>query len=230
MKRFYKNAAVVQANNAFTVALDDKPIKTPAGKPLALPTQQLAKAIAAEWQGQGDVIAVGTMPLMQLAATSLDHVPVERAQMVERMLSYAGTDLLCHFVEEPKRLRELQERSFTPALAWLHRRYDIDLHTTHELMAVDQPSSARERLSLALNALNDWALMGVQTAAIASGSIVLALGMQEKEFTAAEVFEAAEVESTYQIEKWGTDIELIARRNGIEFELNAVERWFKCLD
>ncbi|MDX1923393.1 MAG: ATPase, partial [Alphaproteobacteria bacterium] len=59
---------------------------------------------------------------------------------------------------------------------------------------------------------------------------VLALGMQEKEFTAADVFEAAEVESTYQIEKWGTDIELIARRNGIEFELNAVEQWFKLLD
>lgn len=230
MKRFYKNTSVVEADGSFTVALDGKPIKTPAGKVMALPNARLAKAIADEWQAQGDTIVVSTMPLMQLAATSLDHAPLERPQMLERLLAYAGTDLLCHFVEEPQRLRELQDRLFTPALAWLHRRYDIDLHTTTELMAVDQRASAKERLGLALGALNDWALMGVQTAALASGSIVLALGMQEKEFTAADVFEAAEVESTYQIEKWGTDMELVKRRNGIEFELNAVERWFKLLD
>jgi chaperone required for assembly of F1-ATPase len=229
MKRFYKNAAVEDTPDGFVVTLDSKPIKTPAGKLLLIPTSALADAIAAEWQAQSETIIVHTMPLMQLAATTLDHVPLERHHMLERLLAYAGTDLVCHRVEEPKRLHELQERLFTPALAWLHRRYDIDLHITTELMAVEQPPSATQRLSLALAALNDWMLMGVQTAALASGSIVLGLAMQEKEFSAADVFEAAEVESTYQIEKWGSDMELIARRNGVENELKAVERWFELL-
>ena len=229
MKRFYKQASATHHPEGYGVSLDDKPIKTPAGKLLLLPNEKLAKAIADEWQSQGDTVVVSTMPLMQLAATTLDHVPVQRADMLERLLAYTGTDLLCHRVDEPKRLNELQKRLFAPALEWLHRRYDIDLHTTTELTAVNQPESARERLTQALNALNDWALMGVQSAALASGSIVLALGLQEKQFTASEVFEAAEVESTYQIEKWGSDIELVKRRNGIEDELNAVERWFKLL-
>lgn len=229
MKRFYKLAAAVPQADAFTVSLDDKPIKTPAGKPLLLPNLQLAKAIAAEWQAQGDKIIVDTMPLMQLAATAIDHVPVQRKEMLERLLAYAGADLLCHRVHEPKRLHEMQERLFAPALSWLHRRYDIDLHTTTELMAVTQSSLAMERLTSVLSALNDWQLIGVQTAALAAGSIVLALGLSEQEFTAADVFEAAEVESTYQIEKWGSDIELTKRRNGIERELNAVECWFKLI-
>ncbi|NDE90944.1 MAG: ATPase [Alphaproteobacteria bacterium] len=229
MKRFYKQASVAAQDSGFAVALDGKPIKTPAGHILSLPTQKLADAITAEWQAQGETIVVSNMPLMQLAATTLDHVSKDRVAMLERLLSYSGTDLLCHFVEEPKRLRELQERLFTPALAWVHRRYDIDLHTTTELMAVEQPELVHERFTRALGALSNWALMGVQTAAIASGSIVLALGLCEKAFTATEVFDAAEVETTYQIEKWGTDIELVKRRNGIEQELKAVERWFELI-
>lgn len=229
MKRFYKQAMAAPQGDGFTVVLDDKPIKTPAGKPLLLPNARLAEAIAKEWQAQGDKIAVDTMPLMQLAATAIDHVQVQRKEMLERLLAYAGADLLCHRVVEPKRLHDMQERLFTPALAWLHRRYDIDLHTTTELMAVTQPPLAMERLTKALSALNDWQLIGVQTAALAAGSIVLALGLSEQAFTAADVFEAAEVESSYQIEKWGSDIELVKRRNGIENELNAVECWFKLI-
>ena len=229
MKRFYKQTSVTQQPEGFGVSLDDKPIKTPAGKLLVLPNEKLAKAIAGEWQSQGDTVVVSSMPLMQLAATTIDHVPVQRKDMLERLMAYIGTDLLCHRSPEPKRLSELQERLFSPALTWLHRRYDIDLHTTSELTAVDQPASAKERLTQVLAALDDWALMGVQSAALASGSIVLALGLHEKQFNASEVFEAAEVESTYQIEKWGSDIELVKRRNGIEDELNAVERWFKLI-
>ncbi len=229
MKRFYKHASTHHHDNGHGVSLDDKPIKTPAGKLLLLPNTKLAHAIVHEWQEQGDTVVVSSMPLMQMAATTLDHVPVQRADMLDRLLAYTGTDLLCHRTDEPKRLHELQERLFGPALVWLHRRYDIDLHTTTELTAVDQPQSAKQRLTQVLSALDDWALMGVQTAALASGSIVLALGLQEKQFTASDVFEAAEVESTYQIEKWGTDIELVKRRNGIEQELKAVERWFTLL-
>jgi chaperone required for assembly of F1-ATPase len=229
MKRFYKQAVVHSQADGHVVWLDERPIKTPVGHVLLLPTDKLAKAIAQEWREQGDTIIVGSMPLMQLAATTIDRVPLERELMLDRLLAYVGTDLLCHRVDEPKRLHELQERLFEPALVWLHRRYDIALHTTTELMAVIQPQSANQRLMQVLATLNHWELMGVQTAALASGSIVLALALHEQQFSAAEVFEAAEVESTYQIEKWGADSEIVKRRNGIEAELKAVERWFALL-
>lgn len=208
------------------MTLDGRPIKTPAGKPLLVPNIKLAQAVADEWQEQGKTIRVNTMPLMQMAATTLDHVPIQRIQMQERLMAYIGTDVVCHRVLEPQRLRDMQEKLFAPALSWLHRRFDIDLQTTTELLAVDQPLAAQQRLSSVLAAIDDWALMGVQTAALASGSIVLAMGMLENEFTAQEVFDASEVEGTFQIEKWGVDSEIEIRRNTLAAELTAVEQWF----
>jgi chaperone required for assembly of F1-ATPase len=230
MKRFYKTATAEQTTDGFAVLLDGKPIKTPAGKMLVLPTQKLAQAIAHEWDKQGDIIVVSSMPMMQLAATTLDHVATGRAQMVDRLLAYAGTDVLCHRTPEPRRLYDMQEKLFAAPLSWLRRRYDVDLNVTLELMAVKQSDAAMQRIALAVHALNDWALMGVQTAALASGSIVLSLAMFEKEFAAEDVFEIAEVETTYQIEKWGSDDEIIRKRMEIATELNAVQKWFALLE
>lgn len=229
MKRFYKSTGINAENGGFAVLLDGKGIKTPAGQAMLLPTRALAEAIAGEWQAQGDVIAAHTMPLMQLAATTLDHVSQGRVVMMERLMAYLGSDTVCHFVDEPKRLREMQDKLFTPVLAWLRRRYDIDMRTTTELTAVMQPPVVLQRVSAVLDAMNDWELMGVQTAALAAGSIALALAMHDKAFFATEIFDAAEVESTYQIEKWGSDAELEKRRSDILNELNAVERWFELL-
>ena len=55
-KRFYKNAAVQNADGAFAVTLDDRPIKTPAGKLMNVPTHALADAVAGEWNAQGEEI------------------------------------------------------------------------------------------------------------------------------------------------------------------------------
>ena len=47
MKRFYKEVAVAPADGGFAVLLDGRPVKTPARNTLALPTEELAAAIAA---------------------------------------------------------------------------------------------------------------------------------------------------------------------------------------
>ena len=48
MKRFYKTASATALDAEWTVALDDRPIKTPARETLRVPSQALAEAIAAE--------------------------------------------------------------------------------------------------------------------------------------------------------------------------------------
>ena len=47
MKRFYKGAGVTEAPEGFGVALDGKPVRTPAKRSLAVPTRALAEAITA---------------------------------------------------------------------------------------------------------------------------------------------------------------------------------------
>ena len=82
-KRFYKAVSVAsiggvpatgKAATAFRILLEGKPIRTPAKAELAVPTQALAEAIAAEWQAQGERIDAATMPLTRLANSAIDGV------------------------------------------------------------------------------------------------------------------------------------------------------------
>src|SRR5258705_6703511 len=51
-QRFYRTAETSRTDDGFAVLLDGKPVRTPARRSLAAPTQPLADAIAAEWEVQ----------------------------------------------------------------------------------------------------------------------------------------------------------------------------------
>ena len=61
-KRFYKEATVTPNGDQFEVMLDSRPVRTPARRPLAAPSRELAQAIANEWQAQTEVIDPGIRP------------------------------------------------------------------------------------------------------------------------------------------------------------------------
>ncbi len=66
-KRFYAHAGVAEADGGFAVTLDGKPIRTPSGRQVIVPVQEIADAIAAEWQAQQETIDPLTMPLTRFA-------------------------------------------------------------------------------------------------------------------------------------------------------------------
>jgi len=51
-RRFYTTAGVVEGPSGFEIALDGRPIRTPARHILAFPNRDLAEAAAAEWDAQ----------------------------------------------------------------------------------------------------------------------------------------------------------------------------------
>ncbi len=67
-KRFYKIATVSEAA-PYQILLDGRAVKTPAKRPLVLPTRAAAEAVAHEWNAQGTEINPGTMPLTRFANT-----------------------------------------------------------------------------------------------------------------------------------------------------------------
>src|SRR3954453_13680842 len=71
-RRFYQRVGVEASDNAFRIALDGRPIRTPARHALAAPTSALAQALAAEWEAQRDVIDPARMPLTRLANGIID--------------------------------------------------------------------------------------------------------------------------------------------------------------
>jgi ATP synthase mitochondrial F1 complex assembly factor 2 len=66
LKRFWKTVGIDKQGDAFTVTLDKRPLKTPAGKTLLLPKNKalLATLIAHEWETQETLLKPHALPMV----------------------------------------------------------------------------------------------------------------------------------------------------------------------
>src|SRR5580765_1664126 len=89
MKRFWKEATVEREEGGWSIRLDNRPVKTPARKPLAVPSKALAEAIAEEWRSVDDQIDPRAMPLTGLANAAIDRVAPQREAFASGLSRYA---------------------------------------------------------------------------------------------------------------------------------------------
>src|SRR5437660_792418 len=73
-RRFYETVTVSEGEGGFGLALDGRPVRTPAQRALAAPTASLANVLAEEWQAQREHIDPASMPLTRLANSIVDGV------------------------------------------------------------------------------------------------------------------------------------------------------------
>lgn len=232
MKRVYKTVAVAEVGpgEGWEVRLDGRPLRTPGRAPLVLRQKALADAIAAEWDAQDEEVRPDAMPLMQLASTAVDRVAPARDAIVDGVVRYAGTDLLCYRADEAQpALQERQARVWQPILDWAALRYDARLAVRAGLMPVEQPQGAIQALRAAVEALDDMTLSGVQNATAVLGSLVLALALHDGRISAEEAFEASQLDETFQIEQWGEDAEAARRREMIRADILGTRRFLDLL-
>jgi chaperone required for assembly of F1-ATPase len=224
VKRFYKEVSVAPVEGGFGVLLDGRPVKTPARNTLALPTEKLAAAIAAEWRGQGDEVIATSMPLLRLANSVIDGVTVNREGVVDAVMRFAENDLLCYRAHQPPDLVARQSAGWDPWLDWARRRHDANMTLAVGLNHVDQTPDALAALRQAVEALDPFALGAAHVIASITGSLVLALAVADGATTGAHAFELSRLDETYQAEKWGEDAEAAKRATALAHELDkAVE-------
>jgi chaperone required for assembly of F1-ATPase len=227
MKRLYKAVAVLPRESAWAIALDGKPVNTPAGGALDLPTRALAEAVAAEWAAQGERVVPATMPLMQLIATARDRVAPAPHAARDELLRYGGTDLLCYRAVEPPDLVDRQTALWQPLVEWAGVRYGAALAVTRGLMPQPQPVPALAALRGALAPLDAVSLTGLLAATAAAGSLILALALHERRVTPAEAWALSQLDETFQIERWGEDAEAARRRAALKADLAAAARFLE---
>lgn len=229
MKRFWSTASAEQAGNGFGVRLDGKPMRTPAGAPLAVPYRALAEAIAAEWQeaGEGEEKRVRpeTLHLTRIAATALDRVAPDPAATVAALSRYAETDLLCYRADQPPELAARQHALWQPHLDWAAQALDAPLSVTRGIMPLSQDASALAALSRALARLDAFQLAAAGMAIGALGSLVLGLALVHGRLDAAAATEASLVDEHFQARLWGEDAEAAARRARIAEEVLLAARF-----
>ena len=224
MKRFYKDVSIVPAEGGFCVLLDGKPVKTPGRNFLVLPTENLAAAVAEEWQAQSEKIIATTMPLLRLSNTVIDGVAVNRAGVIDAILRFGENDLLCYRAHQPPELVARQRDGWDPLLDWVCQRHGAHMRVAEGLTHVDQSPDALLALRQALEEFGPFTLGALHVIASITGSAVLALAVADGTIPGAHAFELSRIDEIYQAEKWGEDAGAAKRTAALAHELDkAVE-------
>lgn len=226
VKRFYAAADVRAVEDGFAITLDGRIVKTPHGARLVVPTHDLAVAIAGEWAVQEKTVRPDTMPLARLAVAAIDLVRPDRQAIVDRLLGYVGTDLVCYRAESPADLATRQEAAWRPLLVWANAACGASFIVTTGVMPVAQPPATKRALGAAIEPFDDMEIAALASATAATGSLVIALAVAAGCVDAEEAFTAAMVDELFQAERWGEDAEAEARRQALRREIQAAARFF----
>ena len=207
MKRFWKNAATVPQDGGRGIALDGRPVRTPARAPLVVPSERLAEAIAAEWNAQGSDIDPAAMPMTGIANAAIDLATGDRAAFAETIAAYAQTDLLCYRDDRDAALQGEQASAWNPLLAWAEARHGIEFALAQGVLPIDQPAATVAALREAVHALDPFRLAPLSPLVTIGGSLVAGLALVEDAFAADMLWEAVSLDELYQERRWGADSE-----------------------
>lgn len=230
MKRFWKEAAVVPEETGWTVRLDGKPLRTPARKPLIVPTERLARAIADEWNGAGESIDPRAMPLTGLANAAIDRVAPDPDGFAANLAKYGESDLACYRADSPRGLVARQEKSWDELLGWARRRFDVDFCTTSGIVHVAQPEETVRRLSHAVASFDPFRLAGLSPLVTISGSLVAAVAVAEGHLLPEQAWDAVTIDEQWQSEQWGADAEAEAALEARRCDFFAAAKFLELLE
>ena len=212
-KRFYDAVSVVREGDAWTVALDARPVRTPGRRPLAAPAEALAETLAEEWRAQDERIDPMTMPLTRLLNPALDGVATAMEEVREDILRFAGSDLVCYRAGDPAGLVRRQRERWDPVLDWAQDRLGARFDLAEGVMFIPQPKAALDAVQRRLEcAIRPETLAALHVVTTLTGSALVALALDDAAITPDEAWAAAHVDEDWNIEQWGEDAEALERR------------------
>ena len=210
MKRFWKDVALTEAAGGWRIALDGRPLKTPARATLIVGKRKLGDAIADEWRACDVEIEPRAMPLTGLANAAIDHVAPSPARFADALARYAEGDLLCYRADHPPKLVAAQAAAWDPLLDWARRRFDIEFVVTVGIRHVPQPPATVARLAAALAKATPFELAALSPIVTIGGSLVAAIALVERAVDRDTAWDAVSLDDRWQIEQWGADDEAVA--------------------
>ena len=225
MTRFYSHATLRAAQGGFEILLDERPVKTPARRPLLLPTEPLARAVAEEWNAQGEKVDPRSMPLTGLANAAIDRVAPDAESFARGLAAYGENYLLCYRAEGPSSLVARQAELWDPLLAWARRRFDVDFEIVCGIMHRPQYEATLRQLAHAVAARDPYALAGLSPIVTIGGSLIVALALAEEAIDLDTAWSAATLDEAWQAEQWGEDAEAAAALEARRHDFAAAYRF-----
>lgn len=206
-RRFWECAAAVPEGEGFGVRLDARPLRTPAGVALVVPTEALAAEIAAEWDALEAEIRPEHLPFTRAANVAIDRIAGAPGPVVAAIAEYGGTDLLCYRAAGPAALVTRQAERWDPWLSWSARVLDAPLVAVTGVMHVPQPAASLAALRAAVAAEDAFGLVALHDLVALSGSLVLGLAVARGAIDPEEAWEVSRTDEGWQAGQWGVDAE-----------------------
>lgn len=221
-RRFYKNVHLAEVAHGFAILLDGRTPKTPAKNGLILPNAASAQLVANEWEAQSESVIPATMPLTRLANVVIDRAEATKDAMVEEVVRYATTDLVCYRAPSPQSLVAAQAEKWDPLLAWAEADLGIRLSITTEALAIAQPAASLAALRQIVAAQNHWHLTALAFATGLTGSAIIGLSLLHGVLDGEAAFAAIRIEEDWQAARWGRDPDEALIANARRLDLIAI--------
>ena len=225
-KVFWTTVQVEREAQGWVVALDGRRMKTPAKAALVLPTEGLARLVAAEWAGQKGKIDPATMPATRMANSAIDKVTPHHAAIAAMLADYGDCDLLCYRASAPAALTALEEAAWGPLLDWAAKAFGITLVAVQGVMHLPQDGAGLQRLAAQVGALDPFQLAAFHDLVAISGSLILAFAVIRGRLTAEDAWALARLEEEWQAAQWGDDPEARAASDAKRAEFLGAARFF----
>lgn len=226
-KRFWTQAAPVVSDTGWTVTLDGRAIKTPAKTLLQVPTEALAREIAAEWNAQQDKVNPATMPFTRTSNSALDKVTPQRAEVADMLAAYGDSDLLCYRADSPAGLVARQARLWDPMLDWAENTLGVGLKPRTGIMHVPQDPASLSRLAEQVHALNPFELAAFHDLVSLTGSLILGFAAAHGGHDPQTLWTLSRVDENWQEEQWGVDEEAQEKAEFKRGEFLHAEQYFR---
>lgn len=205
MKRFYREAAAVEGQDGWHVALDGRQVKTQGGGILVLPNRALAELLAGEWAAQSEEIDPRSFRMRDLADYAFDVVAQDPAATVSSLLRFAETDTLCYRADPDEPLWKRQQEVWEPLLIACEAREGIRLQRVSGVMHRAQDHAALKALKARLEPMDYLTLAALSTLASLTTSLVIGLAALEPDADADALWAAANLEEEWQADLWGRE-------------------------
>ena len=205
---------------AYEILLDGKAIRTPGNKVFSIPTQGLAEAIASEWSSQSGTINPNLMPCTRMINSTIDKVIPQHDSVINDLVGYGDTDLICYRADSPEGLIKLQNEKWNPILEWLSTEFRISLALVEGINYQAQNVLMLKRFESIIRSFDFYTLMGIQEVITRLGSLALALAIHHDFVSPRKAWDLSNLDENWQKKHWGTDkeSEIINRKKWKDFK------------
>ena len=122
-----------------------------------------------------------------------------------------------------------QHRIWQPLLDWAKITISAELLVTAGIMPLKQPNNSINAIRTKVTQYNSFNLVALHELTSVSGSVIIGLAIIEGYITLDKSIKAAQLDTLYQIERWGEDPEVMSKVKNAKQQMSEASNFIALL-